>query len=212
MGGMVDSHGRRRRRAVDGEQLLALGATAVAKAGGEACAEAGRAKEDGVGRAAVVIVDSVASPPAVADFPALQFDKGLADVVEALARAVIQRRRRRAARGAHEEAKEQQSRDDVVEHDHAERFLPVFGDATTSRATALSSRMRRLILIYLTRYLYPAERRRADQRAELAKACASSDAPTRGFSSVRFLFPIACYCLYRLAQARNERVARTGRF
>ena len=54
---MVDSHGRRRRRAVDGEQLLALGAAAVAEAGGEACAEAGRAKEDGVGRAAVVIVD-----------------------------------------------------------------------------------------------------------------------------------------------------------
>ena len=62
----LSSHGRRRRRAVDGEQLLALGAAAVAKAGGEACAEAGSAKEDGVGRAAVVIVDSVASPPAVA--------------------------------------------------------------------------------------------------------------------------------------------------
>ena len=62
----LSSHGRRRRRAVDGEQLLALGAAAVAEAGREARAEAGRAKEDGVGRAAVVIVDSVASPPAVA--------------------------------------------------------------------------------------------------------------------------------------------------
>ena len=67
---MVDSHGRRRRRAVDGEQLLALGAAAVAKAGGEACAKAGRAKEDGVGRAAVIII--VAAPPPVADFPALE--------------------------------------------------------------------------------------------------------------------------------------------
>ena len=56
----MSSDRRRWRRAVDGEQLLALGAAAVAKAGGEACAEAGRAKEDGVGRAAVVIVDSVA--------------------------------------------------------------------------------------------------------------------------------------------------------
>ena len=77
----LSSHRGRRRRAVDGEQLLALGAAAVAKAGGEACAKAGRAKEDGVGRAAVVIVDSVASPPAVAQFPALQLDEGLADVV-----------------------------------------------------------------------------------------------------------------------------------
>ena len=56
----LSSDRRRRRRAVDGKQLLALGASAVAKSGGEACAEAGRAKEDGVGRAAVVIVDSVA--------------------------------------------------------------------------------------------------------------------------------------------------------
>ena len=88
---MVDSHGRRRRRAVDGEQLLALGAAAVAKAGGEACAKAGRAKEDGVGRAAVVIVDSVASPATVADFPALELDEGFPNVVEALARAVVQR-------------------------------------------------------------------------------------------------------------------------
>ena len=87
----MSSHRRRRRRAVDGEQFLALGAAAVAKAGGEACAKAGRAKEDGVGRAAVVIVDSVASPPAVADFPALELDEGLANVVEALARAVVQR-------------------------------------------------------------------------------------------------------------------------
>ena len=36
----LSSHWRRRRRAVDGEQLLALGAAAVAKAGGEACAKA----------------------------------------------------------------------------------------------------------------------------------------------------------------------------
>ena len=64
---MVDSHGRRRRRAVDGEQLLALGAAAVAKAGGEACAKAGRAKEDGVGRAAVVVLVAGASPPPVAE-------------------------------------------------------------------------------------------------------------------------------------------------
>ena len=65
----------------------------------------------------------------MADFPALELYERLADVVEALARAVIQRRRRRAARGAHEEAKEQQSRDDIVDDDDAERFLPVFGDA-----------------------------------------------------------------------------------
>ena len=51
----LSSHWRRRRRAVDGEQLLALGASAVAEAGREARAEAGRAKEDGVGRAAVVM-------------------------------------------------------------------------------------------------------------------------------------------------------------
>ena len=61
----LSSHGRRRRRAVDGEQLLALGAAAVAKARGEACAKAGRAKEDGVGRAAVVVLVAGASPPAV---------------------------------------------------------------------------------------------------------------------------------------------------
>ena len=42
----LSSHRGRRRRAVDGEQLLALGAAAVAKAGGEACAKAGRAKVD----------------------------------------------------------------------------------------------------------------------------------------------------------------------
>ena len=70
----LSSHGRRRRRAVDGEQLLALGAAAVAEAGGEACAKAGRAKEDGVGRAAVVIVVAGASPPPVADFPALELE------------------------------------------------------------------------------------------------------------------------------------------
>ena len=75
----MDSHGRRRRRAVDGEQLLALGAAAVAEAGREARAEAGRAKEDGVGRAAVVIVDSVASPPAVADFSALELCRAFYD-------------------------------------------------------------------------------------------------------------------------------------
>ena len=84
MGGMVDSHGRRRRRAVDGEQLLAFGAAAVAKARGEARAKARRAKEDGVGRAAVVVLAG-ASPPPVADFPALELDEGLPDVVEALA-------------------------------------------------------------------------------------------------------------------------------
>ena len=99
---MVDSHGRRRRRAVDGEQLLALGAAAVAEAGREACTKAGRAKEDGVGRATVVFTANgvVASPPAVADFSALELYEGLADVVEALLGAVIERRRRRAARGA----------------------------------------------------------------------------------------------------------------
>ena len=69
---MISSDRRRRRRAVDGEQLLALGARR---------AKTRRAKEDGVGRAAVVlIVDSVASPPAVADFPALQFHKEGHDV------------------------------------------------------------------------------------------------------------------------------------
>ena len=86
----MDSYGRRRRRAVDGEQLLALGAAAVAEAGREARAKAGRA------------------------------------------------------------------------------------------------RMRRLILIYLTISIRFAERRRADQRAELAKACARTDAPTRGFQSCDF--------------------------
>ena len=85
----LSSHGRRRRRAVDGEQLLALGAAAVTKTGGEACAKAGRAKEDGVGRAAVVVL--VAPPPSVPDFPAFQLDESLADVIEALARAVVQR-------------------------------------------------------------------------------------------------------------------------
>ena len=108
----LSSHGRRRRRAVDGEQLLALGAAAVAKAGGEACAKTRRAKEDGVGRAAVVLVIG-ASPPPVADFPALELYEGLADVVEALARAVIQRRRRRAARGSPYEGEEEHARDDV---------------------------------------------------------------------------------------------------
>ena len=72
--GLMSSHRRRRRRAVNGEQLLALGASAVAKAGGEACAKAGRAKEDGVGRAAVVFTANgvVAPSPPVADFSALQ--------------------------------------------------------------------------------------------------------------------------------------------
>ena len=104
MGGMVDSHGRRRRRAVDGEQLLALGAAAVAEAGREARAEAGRAKEDGVGRAAVVLVGVVAAPAPVAEFSALELDEGFSHGVEALARAVIERLRRRAARGAEEES------------------------------------------------------------------------------------------------------------
>ena len=96
----LSSHRGRRRRAVDGEQLLALGAAAVAEAGREARAEAGRAKEDGVGRAAVVVL--VASPATVADFPALELHKCLVDVVEALARAVFERHRRRAARGVEE--------------------------------------------------------------------------------------------------------------
>ena len=65
---MVDSHGRRRRRAVDGEQLLALGAAAVAEAGREARAEAGRAKEDGVGRAAVVFTANGVVTPSVSGF------------------------------------------------------------------------------------------------------------------------------------------------
>ena len=63
----LSSHRRRRRRAVDGEQLLALGAAAVAEAGREARAKAGRAKEDGVGRAAVVLVAGT-SPPPVPEF------------------------------------------------------------------------------------------------------------------------------------------------
>ena len=78
----LSSNRRRRRRAVDGEQLLALDAAAVAKAGGEACTKAWRAKEDGVGRAAVVLVVG-ASPPPVADFPALELDEGLSNVVKA---------------------------------------------------------------------------------------------------------------------------------
>ena len=102
----LSSDRRRRRRAVDGEQLLALSAAAVAEAGREACTKAGRAKEDGVGRATVVFTANgvVASPPPVADFSALELDKGLPDVVEALARAVVERLWRRAARGAHEES------------------------------------------------------------------------------------------------------------
>ena len=88
----MSSHRRRRRRAVDGEQLLAPGARR---------AEAERAKEDGVGRTAVVLVGVVASPPAVAELSALELHEGLADVVEALARAVFERHRRRAARGAY---------------------------------------------------------------------------------------------------------------
>ena len=42
----LSSHRGRRRRAVDGEQLLALGAAAVAKAGGEACAKARRPMQE----------------------------------------------------------------------------------------------------------------------------------------------------------------------
>ena len=126
----LSSNRRRRRRAVDGEQLLALSAAAVAEAGREACTKAGRAKEDGVGRATVVFTANgvVASPPAVADFSALELYKCLAHRVEALARAIIQQRRSRAARGAHEKAEEQQSRDDVVDDDDAERLLPVVRD------------------------------------------------------------------------------------
>ena len=122
----LSSHGRRRRRAVDGEQLLALGAAAVAKAGGEACAKAGRAKEDGVGRAAVVVLVA----------------------------------------GAYEQPN-----------------APAHPD--------------------LPHYSIRAERRRADQRAELAKACASSDATTRDFSSTRsaIFFP---------ARASVLRAARRG--
>ena len=103
---MISSDRRRRRRAVNGEQLLALDAAAVAEAGREACTKAGRAKEDGVGAAAIVVIDrgGVAPPAPVADFSALELDKGLPDVVEALARAVVERLWRRAARGAHEES------------------------------------------------------------------------------------------------------------
>ena len=90
----LSSHRRRRRRAVNGEQLLALDAAAVAEAGREACTKAGRAKEDGVGRTAVVLVGVVASPPAVAELSALELHEGLTDVVEALARAVFERHRR----------------------------------------------------------------------------------------------------------------------
>ena len=77
----MDSHGRRRRRAVNGKQLLALGAAAVAEAGREACTKAGRAKEDGVGRATVVFTANgvVASPPAVADFSALELCRAFYD-------------------------------------------------------------------------------------------------------------------------------------
>ena len=89
----LSSHGRRRRRAVDGEQLLALGARR---------AKTRRAKEDGVGAAAVVLVGVVASPPAVAELSALELDECLAHRVKPLARVIIERRRRRAARGAHE--------------------------------------------------------------------------------------------------------------
>ena len=53
---MISSDRRRRRRAVNGEQLLALGARR---------AKAGRPKEDGVGRTAVVVLVAGASPPAV---------------------------------------------------------------------------------------------------------------------------------------------------
>ena len=73
----LSSHRRRRRRAVDGEQLLALGAAAVAEAGGEACTKAGRAKEDGVGRAAVVVLVASASPATVPEFSALELYEGL---------------------------------------------------------------------------------------------------------------------------------------
>ena len=112
--GLMSSHGRRRRRAFDREQFLALGAAAVAEAGREACAEAGRAKEDGGGRAAVVLVGVVAAPAPVADFPALELDEGLADVVKALARAVVEWLWRRAARGAPYEGEEKHARDDIV--------------------------------------------------------------------------------------------------
>ena len=92
---MISSDRRRRRRAVDGEQLLALGARR---------AKAGRPKEDGVGRTAVVLVGVVASPPPVAEFSALELYKGLAHGVEALTWVIVERRRRRAARGAREES------------------------------------------------------------------------------------------------------------
>ena len=95
---VISSDRRRRRRAVDGEQLLALGARH---------AKAGRPKEDGVGRAAVVVIigrGGVAPPPAVAELSALEFHEGLAHGVEALTWVIVERRRRRAARGAHEES------------------------------------------------------------------------------------------------------------
>ena len=61
---VISSDRRRRRRAVDGEQLLALGARR---------AKTRCTKEDGVGRAAVVIIDrdGVAPPPPVAELSAL---------------------------------------------------------------------------------------------------------------------------------------------
>ena len=136
----LSSHGRRRRRAVDGEQLLALGAAAVAEAGWEARAEAGRAKEDGVGRAAVVVLVA----------------------------------------GAYEQPN-----------------APAHPD--------------------LPHYSIRAERRRADQRAELAKACASSDAPTeatRGSSSAIF-FSCGLLVSYRplgAAFQSGAQAAPRGRF
>ena len=77
---VISSDRRRRRRAVDGEQLLALGARR---------AKARRPKEDGVGRAAVVIIGrgGVAPPPPVAELSALELHEGLTDVVEALRRS-----------------------------------------------------------------------------------------------------------------------------
>ena len=141
----LSSHRGRRRRAVDGEQLLALGAAAVAKAGGEACTKAGRAKEDGVGRAAVVLVVG-ASPPPVADFPALHVSSvAFAYAAHAAAYghscgpAVCAPRSSASARSW---------------SGHAVAAAP--------RATATSTRMRRLILIYLTISI-----------RELAKAAAS---------------------------------------
>ena len=167
----MSSHGRRRRRAVNGKQLLALGAAAVAEAGGEACAKAPRAKEDGVGRAAVVLVVGASSPP-VADFPALELDEGLADVVveegEDLGGRLVDHNQERplarepcSAANQGERGRRVLARRRLVKS--KDRRLREQVDRKTKPPTSRSSsRMRRLILI--PHYLYPrvGESRRVD--------------------------------------------------